>query len=271
MPTYANEYEGFGNALMNIGSMYYSQEEKKKEEERLRKEKEDERKYLADQAEVEWKRRAPIEEMKAALLAAKQASTEAERNRPRYFNSGSERITQMRVPDGKGGYEFVEGSEPIKEQPRAQRERSPFVRVGNDLVDTTTMQSVYKGESTAKAAKPLFTEKDLLAAKTKLNEMQIDLGQILVPAEKAAAQSAIDNQMGIVDTIKQRIETPLMKPAADASTPAPNPDAPAKVTAGGTPAEKAAFAKWTAAYEEAIALGATKEEAEILANEAAGE
>lgn len=260
MPQYQNEYEGFGNALMNIGSLYYSQEEKKKEEARLRKEKEDERKYLAEQAEVEWNRRKPIEEYKQALALAKQASTEAERNRPRYFNSGSERITQVRVPDGKGGYEFVEGSEPIKEQPRTQRELSPYVEVGGNLVDTRTMEAVYKGESKAKAAKPLYTPSDLTRAETAYNNMLVKQASEVMPQKREAMQVGIDKQAEVVKRISDYINTPLIEQeSAGANTPAPTSGDATKKEA----AALSAYAAGNTAVGDAYVAGANEGKANV--------
>lgn len=109
MAQYQNEYEGMGNALMNIGSMYYSQSEKRKEEERLRKEKEDERKYLAAQSEIEWQRRAPADKIKAALAELKLAEAE----RSKYTVAGNQLIEQRMVRNADGKLEQVEGRETL--------------------------------------------------------------------------------------------------------------------------------------------------------------
>lgn len=109
MAQYQNEYEGMGNALMNIGSMYYSQSEKRKEEERLRKEKEDERKYLAAQSEIEWQRRAPADKIKAALAELKLAEAE----RSKYTVAGNQLIEQRMVRNADGKLEQVEDRETL--------------------------------------------------------------------------------------------------------------------------------------------------------------
>ena len=114
MAQYQNEYEGIGNALMGIGGMYYTASEKRKEEERLRKEKEDERKYLSEEAAKEWERKAPLELLRQQLAEARIASAEAEKSRPKYTVAGDQLITQMRVPgEGGEGFDWVEGREKI--------------------------------------------------------------------------------------------------------------------------------------------------------------
>lgn len=114
MAQYQNEYEGIGNALMGIGGMYYTASEKRKEEERLRKEKEDERKYLSEEAAKEWERKAPLELLKQQLAEARIASAEAEKSRPTYTVAGDQLITQTRVPrEGSEGFDWVEVREKI--------------------------------------------------------------------------------------------------------------------------------------------------------------
>lgn len=109
MAQYANEYEGVGSALMNIGSLYYSQSEKRKEEERRRKELEDERKYQAAQSEAEWQRKAPAEKIKAALDELRLAEAE----RSKYTVAGNQLIEQRMVRNADGKLEQVEGRETL--------------------------------------------------------------------------------------------------------------------------------------------------------------
>lgn len=277
MAQYQNEYEGMGNALMNIGTMYYNSSEKRKEEERLRKEKEDERKYLAEQADREYERKVPLDILNQELkrIQIENAKLTGQKTlvdtyRPRVDKMGA--IARTTVPSFEGGklsYESTdETMQPLNPaQPRA--ERSPFERVGNDLVDTRTMQAVYKGKDKAAAAKPLYTSAQLVTARQEYNKMLGAQAANPSTASRKAMQTAVDAQAQLVKDIEAGLKTPLMKQEGASETTAPAPGV--KMTAGGSPAEKAAFKKWTAAYEEALALGATKDEAEILANEAAGE
>jgi len=275
---YQNEYEGMGNALMNIGTMYYNSSEKRKEEERRRKELEDERKYTAAESAKEWERKAPYEAVKTALAEARIAAAQAEKTRietqtymPKTQMLGNVARTTMPVRDAAGNLSYESTDEIMQSlnptQPRV--EKSPYVRVGNDLVDTTTMQPVYKGKDKAAAAKPLYTSAQLLSAKQSLIQLQAKQASEMSPRTREALQPSIDAQMAIVKDIEAGLTAPLMNKenVPQTSTPAPG----VKMTAGGSPASKAAFEKWTAAYKEALALGATKDEAEILANEAAGE
>ena len=273
MSTFLNEYEGFGNALMGIGGMYYAASEKRKEEERKRKELEDERKYQATQADLEWQRKAPLETLTQELrrIQIENAKLSGQKTlvdtyRPRVDKLGT--IARTTVPSFEGGQLTYESTdEPIQIPPRV--ERSPYERVGNDLIDTRNMQVAYKGEDKAAAEKPLYTSAQLINARQQYNKMLADQAGNPSTAQRKAMQSAVDAQAQLIKDIEAGLKSPLMK--QESVPESTKPASGVKITAGGTPAKKAAFAKWTAAYEEALAAGATKEEAEILANQVAGE
>ena len=157
MAQYQNEYEGIGNSLMNIGAMYYAQSEKRKEEERLRKEKEDERKYLAEQADKEWQRKAPLNLLKEKLVEARTAAAEAQRLKatvqtftPKTQLLGNiARTTMPNIgPNGEVSYESTDETiSPLNPyQPREPR--SPYTKVGNQIIDTRTMQPAYTAPAT---------------------------------------------------------------------------------------------------------------------------
>lgn len=278
MAQYANEYEGVGSALMNIGSLYYSQSEKRKEEERRRKELEDERKYQETQAEKAYQRQVPLETLKQELARIKVENAKAtgektrlEASRPIISGRGNTMVTQTPFVNEDGSYGWNSEEKIVAPATPPREPRSPFMRVGSDLIDTTTMQRVYKGEGKAAAEKPLYTAAQLLSAKQRLIALQAEQAKTLYQAQRAALQPSINSQEQIVKDIEAEL---AKKPTKETATPKPpmsEGTADVKITAGGTPAEKAAFAKWTAAYQEARALGATKEEAEILANQATGE
>ncbi len=157
MAQYQNPYEGIGTSLMNIGAMYYSQSEKRKEEERLRKEKMDDRKYLEEQADKEWQRKAPLNLLKEKLVEARTAAAEAQRLKatvqtftPKTQLLGNiARTTMPNIgPNGEVSYERTDETiSPLNPyQPREPR--SPYTKVGNQIIDTRTMQPAYTAPTT---------------------------------------------------------------------------------------------------------------------------
>ena len=281
MAQYQNEYEGIGNSLMNIGAMYYSQSEKRKEEERLRKEKMDDRKYLEEQADKEYARKAPLEVLNQELkrIQIENAKLTGQKTlvdtyRPQVDTLGN--VARTTVPTFEGGKLSYESTDetisPLNPyQPREPR--SPYTKVGNQIIDTRTMQPAYTAPAAASKASGVTPsslmgqEIKIAGAQAKLDAMS-DFDIRKSGTTREAMQKGIDAQKAVLSRYAAPATAPLTKQeSADSSTSANG----VKMTAGGTPAEKAAFAKWTKAYEEAIAIGATKEEAEILANEAAGE
>lgn len=121
MAQYQNEYEGMGNALMNIGSMYYADSARKKEEARKRKELEDERKYQEAQADKAYARQAPLELLKQKLAEARIASAEADKVRtetqtymPKTQMLGNIARTTMPVRDANGNLSYESTDETMQ-------------------------------------------------------------------------------------------------------------------------------------------------------------
>lgn len=267
-----------GNALMNIGSMYYSQSEKRKEEERRRKELEDERKYQETQAEKAYQRQVPLDVLKQELARIKVENEKAtgektrlEASRPRISGRGNTMVTQTPFVNEDGSYGWNSEEKIVAPATPPREPRSPFTKVGNEIVDTRTMQPVYTGAAKEKSSGMTPGQYASTMDRIDSDEMRI---KAMSKFDLAKSGTTKDELLKGLEARRKRAESLYNPPKEKAATPKPpmsEGTADVKITAGGTPAEKAAFAKWTAAYNEALALGATKEEAEILANQATGE
>lgn len=273
MPTYANEYEGFGNALMNIGSMYYSQEEKKKEEARLRKEKEDERKYLADQSALEWERKAPAEKIKAALAQIRLAQAQASK----YTVAGNQLIEQTLVPDETGALQPFESRETLAPlNPYQQRPPSPYrpnapVQMDGDNGPGLYQQQspggpfVFVGKSVAPigtAATGKLTEKDRLTSLNNIAAQRVKALAILREDDKQAALGVVDQMQANHDKMFPLMEqesADVRAPASDTNTPAPTSGDASKKEA----AALSAYAAGNTAVGDAYVAGANDGKANV--------
>lgn len=221
MAQYQNEYEGIGNSLMNIGDMYYAQSEKRKEEERLRKEKEDERKYLAEQADKEWQRKAPLNLLKEKLVEARTAAAEAQRLKatvqtftPKTQLLGNiARTTMPNIgPNGEVSYESTDETiSPLNPyQPREPR--SPYTEVGNQIIDTRTMQPAYTAPATAAKAPGGFTSAQELAARQKVIDAKADRAK----EQRSSKHPALDAIIAEREAVYNDIVNARKAPAAGA-------------------------------------------------------
>lgn len=197
MAQYQNEYEGMGNALMNIGTMYYNSSEKRKEEERLRKEKEDERKYLASEADKEWQRKAPYEAVKSALAEARIAAAQAEKTRietqtymPKTQMLGNVARTTMPVRDAAGNLSYESTDETM--QPLNPYQQRPTAAPRPIAMDGPQGPGMYVPDGAGgytKVGKPL---PKAAAATTKDPNVLPISARAKMESDILAAQSALD-------------------------------------------------------------------------------
>lgn len=220
MPQYQNEYEGFGNALMNLG-------EKKREEERLRKEKEDERKYLAEQAEIEWQRRAPLAELKLATEAARQKSAEAQARlaesktgAPTTQMLGNTARTSQRVqlPDGSWTTKTSdEVMSPLNQYPERQYAPKLVPLGAGDYGPAGTYSISADGTKTyvgappasaAKAATGGFTSAQELAARQKVIDARADRVKAMDTTKHPALDAIIAEREAVYNDIVNARKAP---------------------------------------------------------------
>ena len=223
MAQYQNEYEGIGNSLMNIGAMYYSQSEKRKEEERLRKEKMDDRKYLEEQADKEYDRKAPLEVLNQELkrIQIENAKLTGQKTlvdtyRPQVDTLGN--VARTTVPTFEGGKLSYESTDetisPLNPyQPREPR--SPYTKVGNQIIDTRTMQPAYTAPATTSKTSGVSQsalmgqEIKIAGAQAKLDAMS-DFDIRKSGTTREALQKGIDAQKAVLS----RYAAPATAPAA---------------------------------------------------------
>lgn len=222
MSQFLNEYEGVGNALMNIGSMYYADSERKKEEARKRKELEDERKYQEAQADKAYARQAPLELLKQKLAEARIASAEADKVRtetqtymPKTQMLGNIARTTMPVRDANGNLSYESTDETMQplNPTQAREPKSPYVEVGNEIVDTRTMTPAYTGKASARTAKDpnvlgvaerARIEMQVLSEQAALDAMSDSDLQFSKKTTRAAEQAKINAKKSVLDKYSQK-------------------------------------------------------------------
>lgn len=196
MAQYQNEYEGMGNALMNIGTMYYNSSEKRKEEERLRKEKEDERKYLAEQADREYERKVPLDILNQELkrIQIENAKLTGQKTlvdtyRPRVDKMGA--IARTTVPSFEGGKLSYESTDETM-QPLNPYQQRPTAAPRPIAMDGPQGPGMYVPDGAGgytKVGKPL---PKAAAATTKDPNVLPISARAKMESDILAAQSALD-------------------------------------------------------------------------------
>ena len=197
MPQFVNEYEGFGNALIKLGAQYYADSERKEEEkrrkqelleaeERRRTEKLEDRKYAEEQAEIAYKRTAPLETLKLEAARLKAEREKAELTRPRTSGVGNTIIQQKPKFGEDGSFAGWEESRSVA-APRSSAPRSNAARTvttnGRVMQFNDATQAYDKDIGAAGTGKgtaqkdPLDQGMALMDNVTKLRTMASELGE----------------------------------------------------------------------------------------------
>lgn len=217
MPQFVNEYEGFGNALMNIGEMYAAKSEREKEEKRRKQEmleaearrkaeKLEDRTYAEGQAELERKRTAPLDELKMRVQEIKAQRELMEANRPRIHSGGGGMLLKQTPKYGEDGSYAGFDETIIQGTPRASTPRSnahrTVVRDGRLMQFNDATQAYDKDIGAAgspkstKSEDPIKKATGLMQSAAALREKASNVGEGNPLADKYNQQADILESTG---------------------------------------------------------------------------